>query len=249
MIKFYDELTKVNKIKIYSQLFMVKEEYEIPNAYYINSNGVLYNCFGDAEHKETNLMYTYKLIKDAFYDRKHISLTSDGLVSLENILDKEIDNYKRIINDKTVTKGDIFNYIHLDCCDFNDPLLIKLIIGVISSKIILLEKFIKLKNNTNDKKDDMSKIIIESKDDINDILVRYCGFHKIESQIDKTITTSSIDMNNFRNYLDRDYHISIVPEINVDNNYDELYRSIVVDKFLEKNPEYNNKILMKKRIF
>lgn len=53
-----------------------------------------------------------------------------------------------------------------------------------------------LKKKSTNLKEDMDNIIKQSNDDISDILVRFCGFHKIESQAKKTITTSSLDLYN-----------------------------------------------------
>ena len=241
MIKFYDELITKKEIEIYPPFSDIKESFVLPNAYYINTKGLLYNCFGDDGHKASNLIYTYKLIKDAFYDKKYTSFYDDDVqISLKTELINTLKEYNRILNTKTISKSDIKNYINMNCCDLNDLLLIKLIIGIISSKILLLEKFIELENISNNKVEDINKIIYESNDEISDILIRYCGFHKIESQIDKTITTSSLDLNLFINYLDRDYKVCIIPKIN--QEYDALYESLVIDKFLEKNPDYTGKI-------
>lgn len=181
MIKFYDELITDNKIQIYLPFSNVKEEYQLPNSYYINSNGLLYNCFEIDGHKEANLIYTYKLIKDAFYDKKYITLDNNDSILLDEILNVEKEKYKRILNSKLLTKEDVKCYLNMNCSNLNDPLLIKLIKGIISSKIILLEKFVELEKISNNKKKDIDKIIDMSNNDINDILVRYCSFHKIES--------------------------------------------------------------------
>ena len=75
MIKFYDELITKKEIEIYPPFSDIKESFVLPNAYYINTKGLLYNCFGDDGHKASNLIYTYKLIKDAFYDKKYTSFS------------------------------------------------------------------------------------------------------------------------------------------------------------------------------
>ena len=78
MLKYYDEIDAINSREMYLPFSDEKENYIIPNCYYINSKGVLYNCFGEDGHKEANLIYTYKLIKDSFYDEKYICLAGDG---------------------------------------------------------------------------------------------------------------------------------------------------------------------------
>lgn len=239
MLNFYDEINEKHKIEIYVD--KEKELYLVPNSYYINSYGLLYNCFGKDGHKEANLKYAYKLIKDNIYEKKYISLIDNKAISLEVVLKREIKNLRRILSFNGIASKDTMNYLHLNCFDLNDPLVIKLIIGVITSKICLLKKFIELKNNSLDAKADLERIIKETNDDLSDVLVRYLGFHKINSTIDKTITTSSLNLYSFKEYLDRGYSIDIVPKI-VLSKYSDIYKDMVVGNFLNKYPEYSGKI-------
>ena len=240
MIKFFDEIEYKNKIEIYPPFSYEKEEYVLPNTYYINPHGMLYNCFGEDGHKEANLIYTYNLIKDAFYGKKYKSLFDDGNVSLESVLKYELEQYKRIVKTNEVNRNDVMSYMHLDCCNLSDPLVINLVKGIISSKITLLEKFIELKKKSTNLKEDINYIIKESNDDISDILVRYCGFHKIETQVDKTITTTSVDLYSFKNYLSKKYKICVIPKI-YSNGFSE-FEKVALDRFIDKNPEYEAKI-------
>ena len=196
-------------------------------------------------HKETKLIYPYNDIKASFYGEKFQCLDGLHIIVLEDRLQSIIETYNRIIKNNAFESFDVKIYFNMLCADYNDPLLMKLILGVITSKIALLEKFIEIKNTFIDHKIIMDKIIEESNDDISDILVRLCGFHKIESQVDRTITTTSLDINNFKNYLDRDFKLTIIPPLLLNSEYDEFYEKIVIDKFLDKNPEYNGKVLMK----
>lgn len=246
MLKYHNEIDNINIREMYLPFSDAKEKYIIPNCYYINSKGLLYNCFGPDGHKEANLIYTYDNIKNSFYDIKYVSLTDEGTFSLQKELIRELKTYKRIITTKSVTRIDVMKYIHLDFCDKKDPLIVKLVLGIISSKIILLNKFIDLENKSINKKQDIDRINGLAKNDIKDILVRYCGFHKIESLENKTITTSSLDLNSFINYFDNDWTIDIVSKISLSNENDELYRTLVIDNFLEKNPQYSDKIKVKK---
>jgi len=246
MLKYYDEIDNINIREMYLPFSNEKRKYIILNCYYINSQGLLYNCFGDDGHKESNLIYAYNLIKDSFYNKKYVSLNGDGKILLNKNLIQELETYKRIITTKSVTRIDVMKYIHLDFCDLKDPFIVKLVLGIISSKIILLNKFIELESKSKNRKQDIDRIIDLSKDDIKDILVRYCGFHKIESLGNKIITTSSLDLNNFINYFDNDWTIDIVPQISIFNENNELYRTLVIDNFLDKNPKYSDKIKTRK---
>lgn len=238
MLKYYDEIENEPKIDIYYEGKI--EKYTIPNSYYINNLGLLYNCFGKDGHKEANLKYAYNLIKDDFYSKKYITLSQNKTMSMEEILKREINNLKRIISFGSINNMDVMNYLHLNCVDINDSLLMKLIIGIITSKTNLLKKFIELKHNSSNAIKELEKIIEESNDDLNDILVRYVGFHKINSTVDKTITTSSLDLYSFKEYFDKGYSIDVVPKIL--SNENEEYRNLIINKFLYKYPEYKYKV-------
>lgn len=250
MINFYNEILEENKIKILDPCSKEKIDFIIPNSYYINSKGFLYNSLSEngEYHKGTKLIYPYNDIKSSFYGEKFCRLDGLHTIILEDKLQSAIETYNRIISDNAFDSFDVKCYINMLCTDYNDPLLMKLMLGIITSKIALLEKFIEIKNTSVDHKKIMDKIIEESNDDISDILVRLCGFHKIESQVDRTITTSSLNINDFKNYLDRDFKLTIIPPILFNREYDDLYEQIVVDKFLDKNPEYDGKILTRKYI-
>jgi len=51
MLKYYDEIDNINIREMYLPFTNEKENFVIPNCYYINSQGLLYNCFGDDGHK------------------------------------------------------------------------------------------------------------------------------------------------------------------------------------------------------
>ena len=78
-----------------------------------------------------------------------------------------------------------------------------------------------LKNNSNNYEEEIDKI---SKMDFPDFLVRCCGFHKVESQVNKTITTSLIDYEDaFSEYIDRGWMIEFIPPIVLNNGVLEEY--------------------------
>ena len=68
---------------------------------------------------------------------------------------------------------------------------------------------------------------------------------QIETNLSKTITTSSLDLNSFINYFDNGWTIDIVPKILLNEEEDKFYRTLVLDNFLKKNPQYSNKVKMK----
>ena len=223
---FYYDVLKENNIGVYLPNSNIEQKYTIPDNYYINPNGLLYNDIGD-------LTSTYNLIKEALFNNS---------VSLEKELKNELENYKRILESNTITIRDIKNYLNIKCDETNNPLLKNLVIGTISSKIILLEKFKDIK------KRNLYDIINQSNDNIDDILVRYCGFHKIESKNNRVITTTSLDKDNFKKYIDNYYTINVVPKIELnyvlveDTNF--LERLHILVRYQESK-QFNEKTLKK----
>ena len=232
MFDFYEALLKNNYIDIYLPYSNAIMKYRIPDSYYINPKGLLYNGFGEHGHKEANMGDTYKLIKDSVYN-----LTEK--IDLYDLLCEEKVNYNRLLH-YHVTRGDVMNYLHMDCNNLEDPLLNELVLGMISSRISLLEKFIELEQK-DDKLFFMNKVITAAHDDLNDILVRYVGFHKVEVK-QKTITTTSINISAFIKYLDHNFKIDVLPPIRLDDKNDEEHRNLMIDRFLDDNPYYVDKV-------
>ena len=230
MLKYYKELDEYTPIEILNDK-KEKEIYTLPKRYFITKSGILYNSLGETSHKESNLIYTYNLIKDYLNKTKYKSLVNTKQLSLTKELKTELLNLNRILKTKKITKRDIKTYLNLDITNTNNINIYNLIIGIITAKIELLETFINTKNKD-----------IFNKNDISDILVRLCGFHKIETSINKTITTASLDIYSFINYLEKDYTINIIPKL---NKNDELLTNLVVDNFKSKHMEYKNKILIR----
>ena len=53
-----------------------------------------------------------------------------------------------------------------------------------------------------------------SGDELTDIFVRCCGFHKVESKEEKTITTSDIRYKEtFKDYIEEGWNIVFIPPI------------------------------------
>ncbi|MBR3524179.1 MAG: hypothetical protein IKN87_05845 [Bacilli bacterium] len=242
MYKYYPELNTIWKIKIYTPITKIAKDYTIPPCYYINPNGDLCNGFGD-NHKKANVLGTYKLVKDAFFNRQVNINNEIKYVSLKEIYIHDLERLKKICQTNKIDVIDSLEYLNNLCCDLDDPKIVALTIGNIKSRIIFLEKFIKLEETSKDKKADLQKIIAATHDDINDILVRYCNFNKIEPNLNNVITTASLNFSDFENYLVRNWTIDIVPKLDLENaNNDDTYTTMVLNNYLDKNPEFADKI-------
>lgn len=108
-------------------------------------------------------------------------------VSLNNILLDELNNYKRILTTKSIASYNCKKNLNMNAL-INDQVVYNLIVGIISSKISLLNKFVEL-NKCDDYMNKYNQLLYETNNDLSDILIRFCGFHKILSVLDKTIVT------------------------------------------------------------
>ena len=86
---------------------------------------------------------------------------------------------------------------------------------------------------------EIRKLIEMTNNDIGDILVRCCGFHKVESTQTKTITTSLINYESeFSDYINNGWTIRFIPPIiiNKDKKNIEEYDSdfLIIRQLLKK---------------
>ncbi len=123
--------------------------------------------------------------------------------------------------------------------------LVTLVIGHLAAETSLFQSFSRLNNAkdklevvtklcdmTNNKLDDIENWVL----DLRDILVRYSGFHKIESIVDHTITTSSLNgIFEFKDYLDKGWNLHIIPGIVYDKTLDQLTEIDFHSYFVQKH--------------
>ena len=195
-----------------------------PDSWYITPNNYLYNT-GDKlkGHKSrilNNKLYTiYELINKGYCLKNN----SES--------DYYIKKSKEIENNGYITRSDFEEYlnyvnqpIYLEKVNGIIPVsrekhIIEIILGIINAHACLYKFFEALSNKTDNHIEELNKIREWTTDDVGDILVRCCGFHKIESTVDKTITTSLINYEEeFKEYIDKGWTISFVPPIIIDEN-------------------------------
>ena len=96
-----------------------------------------------------------------------------------------------------------------------NPKIVKYVAGIMSANAGLLTKFQYLRNISNDYVRDFEFLHDLGFDSI---LIQFCGFHKISSIADKTITTSDVNWeNNFKEYIEKGWHIDFVKPILLNN--------------------------------
>ena len=130
--------------------------------------------------------------------------------------------------------------------------LITLIIGHLAAETSLYSSFIKL-NESLYKNKLIAQLNTLAMNDLKDILIRFSGFHKIESTVDNTITTCSLNgITEFSEYLEKGWNLHIIPGIIYDKNLDKLvevdFNEYFISKHLDneiENYEGKGKILIK----
>ena len=198
---------------------------KLPNAWFITPYGDLYNTGEQGGHKETNLIYPYMGIARSIEAGK----VNTGIK--KDLLEKR----QKILNDRRITQFDFSGYLN-NCDDFMslhhegntryayEPRIVKTVLGVISAQAGLYNFFEKFQRHIKEQESqlhELAKITRTSfginEFDFRDLLVRAAKFHKVESSLKKTITTSSLNVNqNFSEYLKRGWNIWVIPPIVID---------------------------------
>lgn len=227
-----------------------------PNAWYITPSGYLYNSgFG---HKRGNLNYSYYDICDSLKHNKNIPsinyyqhindilkrgyITYDEFQTYSNLMYKlptvftpEVE--QELMRYKNILEMDKEEYKKMATFEFERSYqknLITLIIGHLAAETSLFSSFIKI-NESLHKNEIITQLNHLTMNDLRDVLVRFSGFHKIESSIDNTITTSSLNgITEFSEYLKRGWNLQIIPRIIYDKNEDKLFEMDFNSSFVSK---------------
>lgn len=239
--KIKSALLDLNSIKTIEYESDKVENIYQPDAWYITPNGFLYNA-GKYGHKSRDLAFNYKRIISSICSNSYF----------EN---HEISNeYFKIASDMKnrgyITAGQFqlfLNYIsqpsYLEKVDgipvTRDRNINQLVIGIVNAQGCLYKFFEDLCIYTDDPIIEIRKLIEMTNNDIGDILVRCCGFHKVESTQTKTITTSLINYESeFNDYINNGWTIRFIPPIiiNKDKKNIEEYDSdfLIIRQLLKK---------------
>lgn len=251
--------------------------YTFPNAWYITPNGFLYNT--GTGHNEGNLRNPFYNMVGETLKKEQIVSDVDLNFKIKEILKRgyvtasEFENYSNLIYEiptiltpeveyaleryKSILKlneEEFKRILKKDGCPHIERTyqkkIINLVVGYLAAKTILLQSFKRINDSARKKE------IIDSfyKMNFDDILVRYCGFHKVSSIRDKTITTSSLrSIELFKEYLNRGWTLDIIPGIVYDKLKDELievdFNWYYIEKYLDNTLnkfDSPGKILIKK---
>lgn len=249
-----EELESYNTI-IYKQAPRVPVNLTLPNAWYITPYGDLYNTGEKGGHKETNLIYSLQ----------HIERVIPNKLSIEKTQKEILEKRQRIIKNGFIDYYDFSTYLNYCYYPpyvvtsskptlFNSltyhPKIVNTIRGIVSAKASFYNFFVNLQKYTKDPKYEFNKLINMTKRDIRDILVRCAGFYKIESSLNKTITTSSLTpFEDLFEYIKRGWDVYSIPPIVVAREEGIIKEldldSPMVKRYIEKDINKYNKCKQK----
>lgn len=252
-------------------------EYTFPNSWYITPNGYLYNT--GSGHKEGNLTYPYIFcILSPLKNNKQFNVINNteqilDILNRQYITPSEFQNYANlqyeiptIITPLVEHDIEVFRNLSKKRWEEIEKMekfpapqrtyqrnILTLVTGYLSAKTALFQSMAKINNSSCKKK--IAEQLFELSFD--DVLVRFCGFHKISSILDKTITTSTLkNIYSFKEYLDNGWTLDIVPGIIYDEQQDKLvdadFNGYYISRYLEtilNEYEGNGKILVKNKNF
>ncbi len=214
-----EELKKYNTI--YYKQNKVDNIYQ-PDAWYITPNGYLYNA-GKYGHSGRDLTFNYNKMK-------YFINNNENILDNHKISNGYLNLSKKIKENGYISAGQFkvfLNYIsqpaYLESINgipvTRENHIIQLILGIINAQACFYRFFEDLCIYTKDPKNEIEKIIHWTNNYIGDILVRCCGFHKVESMQEKTITTSCINYENeLREYINNGWNVTFISPFIIDED-------------------------------
>lgn len=210
-----------------------------PDAWYITPNGYLYNA-GKYGHSGRDLTFNYNKMK-------YFINNNENILDNHKISNGYLNLSKKIKENGYISAGQFkvfLNYIsqpaYLESIDeipvTRENHIIQLILGIINAQACFYRFFEDLCIYTKDPKNEIDKLVAWTKDDIRDVLVRCCGFHKIESMREKTITTSCVNYETeFEEYIKNGWNVEFIPPI-------------ILDKYNRRIMEYPKEFLVMRKV-
>ena len=232
----------IEELKKYNTIHYIPDKVDNlyqPDAWYITPNGYLYNA-GKYGHSGRDLTFNYNKMK-------YFINNNENILDNHKISNGYLNLSKKIKENGYISAGQFkvfLNYIsqpaYLESIDeipvTRENHIIQLILGIINAQACFYRFFEDLCIYTKDPKNEIDKLVAWTKDDIRDILVRCCGFHKIESMREKTITTSCVNYETeFEEYIKNGWNVEFIPPI-------------IIDKYNRCVTEYPKEFLVMRKV-
>ncbi len=215
----------IEELKKYNTIHYIPDKVDNlyqPDAWYITPNGYLYNA-GKYGHNGRDLTFNYNKMK-------YFINNNENILDNHKISNGYLNLSKKIKENGYISAGQFkvfLNYIsqpaYLESINgipvTRENHIIQLILGIINAQACFYRFFEDLFIYTEKPENEIHKIINWTNDDIGDVLVRCCGFHKIESMLEKTITTSCINYENeLEEYINNGWNIVFIPPFIIDKD-------------------------------
>mgnify|MGYP004532341771 FL=1 len=232
----------IEELKKYNTIHYIPDKVDNlyqPDAWYITPNGYLYNA-GKYGHSGRDLTFNYNKMK-------YFINNNENILDNHKISNGYLNLSKKIKENGYISAGQFkvfLNYIsqpaYLESIDeipvTRENHIIQLILGIINAQACFYRFFEDLCIYTKDPKNEIDKLVAWTKDDIRDVLVRCCGFHKIESMREKTITTSCVNYETeFEEYIKNGWNVEFIPPI-------------ILDKYNRRIMEYPKEFLVMRKV-
>lgn len=215
----------IEELKKYNTIHYIPDKVDNlyqPDAWYITPNGYLYNA-GKYGHSGRDLTFNYNKMK-------YFINNNENILDNHKISNGYLNLSKKIKENGYISAGQFkvfLNYIsqpaYLESINgipvTRENHIIQLILGIINAQACFYRFFEDLCIYTKDPKNEIEKIIHWTNNYIGDILVRCCGFHKVESMQEKTITTSCINYENeLREYINNGWNVTFISPFIIDED-------------------------------
>ena len=232
----------IEELKKYNTIHYIPDKVDNlyqPDAWYITPNGYLYNA-GKYGHSGRDLTFNYNKMK-------YFINNNENILDNHKISNGYLNLSKKIKENGYISAGQFkvfLNYIsqpaYLESINgipvTRENHIIQLILGIINAQACFYRFFEDLCIYTKDPKNEIDKLVAWTKDDIRDVLVRCCGFHKIESMREKTITTSCVNYETeFEEYIKNGWNVEFIPPI-------------ILDKYNRRIMEYPKEFLVMRKV-
>lgn len=260
-VKMENAIKEINPVIHFEKFTQFSANVMVPDSWYITPYGHLYNSPGKKGHKDANLVNARALIENVLVreiencsipsSKSNLDVTEyfDKLETIDVVT--YMSEYKLGVTHNFPFIFKPYKYItdageeitkYLPKEEIASPIVKKLLIGVESAHAAYFSFFEELMEYTKDPVKEYAKLKSWTRD-ISDILVQAAGFHKIETNIPKTITTSRFfDLEYFSEYINKGWNICYIPPIMIDREQGVLVNKVETMSLLEEGiiDEYIN---------
>lgn len=229
----YNEIKNMNQIVYDKNTVKYKKEYLL-DAWFILPNQTLYNTgYG---HKGTTLAYDFYHNINAYfnYEKSLIGASKYYFNLVNELKEKGFDacHFKKYVNHIYQPEYTDTSHEFPTC---NEPNNLNFIIGVVTSKAYFYNFFENIQKYCSNPKEELEILKKLTNKSITDIFVRCCGFHKVESQLEKTITTSDVNYKeSFKEYIEKGWNIVFIPPIIIQRDLGKISELDMESSFVKK---------------